>query len=534
MADRTIEIVIRGKNISDEAFDEVKAALGDIGDVAEKTSAAMDYALGQIAVDALYKVSEAASQAFKNMVGSAIESEAELAQLDAVLRSTGGAAGITRDAATDLAGELARLTLFEDDVVLSAENMLLTFTSISKDVFPDATKIVLDMSQALGQDLKNSAIQVGKALNDPITGVTALRRVGVQFNDAQQEMINKMVESGDLMGAQKMILQELQTEFGGSAEAAADTFGGALSQLNKEWGELQETIGSAMTQNETFKGLIESLTDLIRGLGEAFTNMPEGVQVGIISIIGLAAVLGKIAPVLISLKVLLGGAGLGGAFVALKGVLITVGGALATVTAPVWLLIAAIVALIATIVVFGEDAKNSFTMIAQIVGASLKRAGYELKQFGSNAISWASGLLSNLVAWFKRIGTGIVEGIRSGISSAWEGLKTEVGSALDNLLKTIQDKLSMHSPSLVFAKQVGMPMAQGIGLGFQQAMQSQVAPVMSRSLLPGGMMGATSNVTSVGTIHINNPLSIGERNWVRSNQEMVAERTVLRALKGRA
>jgi hypothetical protein len=98
------------------------------------------------------------------------------------------------------------------------------------------------MSTALGQDLKSSAIQLGKAMNDPITGATALRRVGVALTDQQMEQIKAFQESGDLLSAQKIIMKELAVEFGGSARAAADP----MTQLGNTIGELKEQIGIAL------------------------------------------------------------------------------------------------------------------------------------------------------------------------------------------------------------------------------------------------------------------------------------------------
>lgn len=179
-------------------------------------------------------------------VFEAAASQEAIAQLDAVLESTNGIAGVTREQALSLANAFQNVTKYSDESVLSAQSMLLTFTSIGKDVFPQALETVLDMSTALGQDLKSSAIQLGKALNDPITGVTALRRVGVQFNDEQEETIKKLVEEGNLLEAQKMILQELSIEFGGSAKAAGDTFAGKLEILKNKLSDVKETIGNAL------------------------------------------------------------------------------------------------------------------------------------------------------------------------------------------------------------------------------------------------------------------------------------------------
>lgn len=179
-------------------------------------------------------------------VKAAGESQDVQAQLQAVLKSTGGVAGVSADQVNDLATQLSGLTKFDDEAIVSAESLLLTFTSIGKDKFPQATSVVLDMSQALGQDLKSSAIQLGKALQDPVLGVTALRRVGVNFNDEQQNTIKNLVATGKLEQAQALILKELQTEFGGSAQAAGKTFGGQLAILETKLGNIKETIGGAL------------------------------------------------------------------------------------------------------------------------------------------------------------------------------------------------------------------------------------------------------------------------------------------------
>lgn len=160
-------------------------------------------------------------------------------QTQAVLESTKGVAGVTYDSVKSLADGLSKVTNFTDDAVQAGENMLLTFTAIGKDVFPQATETLLNMSQAMGTDTKQQAIQLGKALNNPIDGISALTRVGVKFTDEQKNVIKALVETGDVAGAQKVILAELETEFGGQARAAADP----VIQLKNEIGNMAEAIG---------------------------------------------------------------------------------------------------------------------------------------------------------------------------------------------------------------------------------------------------------------------------------------------------
>jgi hypothetical protein len=226
----------------------------------------------------------------KSTVEEASSAQDAIGQLEAVIKSTGGVAGVTSEEAQNLASSLQKVTKFSDEAILGGENMLLTFTSIGKQVFPRATQTILDMSQALGQDLKSSAIQLGKALNDPIAGVSALRRVGVQFTDEQESMIKKMVESGNLMQAQTFILDELQKEFGGSAVAAGQTFGGQLEILKNKLSDVKENIGNAIlpilqTLTGAFGRIIDSpafqsAIDLITGkLGELSTWIQDNLPI---------------------------------------------------------------------------------------------------------------------------------------------------------------------------------------------------------------------------------------------------------------
>jgi hypothetical protein len=166
-------------------------------------------------------------------------------QTEAVLKSTAGAAKVTAKEVENLAQAISMKAGIDDEAIQSGENLLLTFTKIrnetgkGNDIFTQATRTIVDMSVALDQDLKSSAIQVGKALQDPQKGITALRRVGVNFTQTQQDMIEGWVEHGKIVKAQRFILKELGTEFGGSARAQADW----TDKLKVAWDNLFEAIG---------------------------------------------------------------------------------------------------------------------------------------------------------------------------------------------------------------------------------------------------------------------------------------------------
>jgi hypothetical protein len=182
-------------------------------------------------------------------IDAAIEGQKVQAATEAVIKSTGMAAGYTADQIARLAQAESYLTGIDDETVQSGENMLLTFRNIGKDVFPEAVRAMEDMAAAMAGgdiaaiDLKGTAIQLGKALNDPLQGLTALSRVGVTFTESQKAEIETMVALGDVAGAQRVILKELQIEFGGMAEQLGNTDAGKLQKAQNAIGNLGQAIG---------------------------------------------------------------------------------------------------------------------------------------------------------------------------------------------------------------------------------------------------------------------------------------------------
>jgi hypothetical protein len=223
--------------------------------------------VGKLATIGLAAAGVAAAAFGAMSVKSFSESEDAAAQLGAVLKSTGGVAGVTAEKANELASSLQNVTKFSDEAILGGENLLLTFTNIGKDIFPQATETMLDMSQALGQDVKSSAVQLGKALQDPILGITALRRVGVNFSDAQKDVVKKLVETGRSAEAQKLILKELQVEFGGSAKAAGSTFSGQLTIAKNNLDDFMEAVGGTIVKG--LKPLAEGFNNWFKSMGGA-------------------------------------------------------------------------------------------------------------------------------------------------------------------------------------------------------------------------------------------------------------------------
>jgi hypothetical protein len=228
-----------------------------------------------------------------------------------VIRSTGKAAGITAQEISKMSQELQDVTTFADDTIQSSANLLLTFTNIGKETFPRATKAVLDLSTAMGVGLREAALQLGIALNKPIEGVGALGSVGIEFTNQQKAQIKVLTETNQVAEAQAIILEELEKQFGGTAEAAAKGTG-VFIQLNGVLKDIFGIIGEnifkriepfvqklkeiALTIRDGNPKLLE-LTSNLLFFGTAITGVIAG-----ISALGLALIAAKAGLVALGLS----------------------------------------------------------------------------------------------------------------------------------------------------------------------------------------------------------------------------------------
>ena len=293
--------------------------------------------------------------------------EAAEAQLEARIISTGGAAGLSADELKSMASELQGLTLYGDEATIQMQSLLLTFTQIQGPVFREATEIILDMSTALGTDLKGASIQVGKALNDPIKGVSALADVGVSFTQSQKDLIASLVKTGDVAGAQRVILAELRVEYGGAAAAAVDTFGGALGQLDGVVADLFEAGSGLPAAKVAIQELTKALAD------PALLAAVDSMAAGLVALVAEAATAAKgfaeFAAENAGLIKWLGGAAIGvGALAAVMGPLFTI---ISAGTATVALFNGSL----ATMVTRGGAAAASVTGVGTAAAASTASIG---------------------------------------------------------------------------------------------------------------------------------------------------------------
>lgn len=148
----------------------------------------------------------------------------------------------------DYASKMSLLTGVDDESIKLTQAKLLTFKELAKSAgvvggaFDRATTAALDLAAAGFGTAEGNAVQLGKALQDPIKGITSLAKSGVTFTKTEKDKIKALVESGKLLKAQEVILAAVETQVGGTAEASAK----ASDKIKVAFDEVAETIGGAL------------------------------------------------------------------------------------------------------------------------------------------------------------------------------------------------------------------------------------------------------------------------------------------------
>ena len=502
MAEETVLIRFKSEDDATKTTKAVNDGLDDVSKNAGKAGSSFSgmgsvmtgvlQGIGQGLIGMASQLGGKAISAVTDFVSGSIEEASQwnsvFAQTQAVIESTGGAAGITAEEMANLATNLsasAGVSLFSDDAILGAQNVLATFTNIEDLQFAGATEAILDMSQALGVDLDSAAMQVGKALNDPVAGLAALSRSGVQFTAEQEAMIKAMVEAGNVAGAQEVMLKELNTQFGGSAQAAVNTYAGQQVILQEKMAGIQQTLGEALmplmlqfgtflsdTLVPIFADVVTGIADFINGMNESGTTSGvfDTIRNAIAAVPGILEVLnGYLAQVLVFLQPLTDAAttfgtvfmtamtSAGGAIAEYLGspavqgylaVLQTALGALATLVRDV-------------LVLAFQGATIAWSLLSQAFTIAWPYIKTVLDTFYSLATT-VMGAVTGIL-------TALSQVVKGDFSGAFETMKTTVGTTLEDLwefFKTLDKNLTSFFDEIIpEALALGTSLMQGIADG---------------------------------------------------------------------
>ncbi|MGH6978295.1 MAG: hypothetical protein ACRED4_03230, partial [Brevundimonas sp.] len=211
----------------------------------------------------------------KDSLGEAREAQKVGALTESIIKSTGGAAKITAGQVGDLAGAISAKTGIDVEQIQTGSNLLLTFKNVRNElgrgnkIFNQATRAAVDLSAAGFGSIESGSKMLGKVLNDPIKGITALGRAGVTFTAGQTKRIKNFVEENKLLRAQKLVLREVNSQVGGAAEATA-TYGDKASVA---FGNIKEQVGTELVApavdaiSKAFLGLAPSISTGISAIG---------------------------------------------------------------------------------------------------------------------------------------------------------------------------------------------------------------------------------------------------------------------------
>ncbi len=179
---------------------------------------------------------------------SAMVADKRLSQVAQSMNIFGTETGAVVSRLNEYASTQSRLLGVDDESIKSTQAKLLTFKELALtagDVggaFDRATMAAYDLASAGFGSAESNAIQLGKALNDPIKGMTALSRSGVTFTEVEKARIATLVESNQMGEAQNLILQAIETQVGGTAAATAT----GSQRMQVAFDELKESVGMAL------------------------------------------------------------------------------------------------------------------------------------------------------------------------------------------------------------------------------------------------------------------------------------------------
>jgi hypothetical protein len=175
----------------------------------------------------------------------------------------------------DYADALERETGVTAETIKAAQAKLLTFRqlALTADVaggaFDRATQAAIDMAAAGFGEATTNAVQLGKALEDPIKGVNSLRRSGITFTESEKAKLAVLVQTNRIHDAQRVILTAIETQVKGTASATALS----TARMKNGFGEVTDAIGTKLLP--IMNGIADALVKIgekatLEGLSAAF------------------------------------------------------------------------------------------------------------------------------------------------------------------------------------------------------------------------------------------------------------------------
>lgn len=241
--------------------------------------------IGEIAVDSLLQASQAVKEFAMGSIEEALDAEKNLASLNAVIKSTGGAAGVTAEDAQELAMRFRDLAGGSDDAVLAIEQVALRAGNISKDELPDFIQHTLDLAEVMGS-AESAATLLARSEEDPVSAMGKAQRAGIVFNQTLKEQIKQLQKDGKLKEANALFTNRLAEATSGLAASAAETTSGKWEILTGHFKEFQEVVGTAVIpilndlMDRFLKPAMPFIEDLSNSLAKAISQFESFISTG--------------------------------------------------------------------------------------------------------------------------------------------------------------------------------------------------------------------------------------------------------------
>ena len=261
------------KSFGTNAAKAVAAIDGPLGGISSRISAITSLASGGAVVFAGFAAAiTGASFALIKGVSSLDEYNVNLKRVEATIKATGAGVGFTSKELQATAEQLAIATLTSVDAVQKAQAKLLTFNRVLGDEFTRSIELSQDLAEAGFGSIESNAILLGKALQDPIKGMSALSRVGVTLTETQKELARNAVSTGDVFKAQGVILDAVAGQVKGvGAAVAANTLAGELDSA----GIAFDRLARAATEST---GALSTWQQIVKGAGVAFNGLASAIE----------------------------------------------------------------------------------------------------------------------------------------------------------------------------------------------------------------------------------------------------------------
>lgn len=381
-------------------------------------------------------------------------------ELGALLNTSAEDTQAMRDRVRELGGVMS------DDAVKAAaayqdqlQDMQTAFSGLTRNLtaefLPAMTTIMSGLTEIFSGNSEQGIAMITEGINSLMSGLTAalpqLLTIGAGIVQAIAQAI--------LLNAPTLLQtgMELVTEIGTFILENAPLLFETATQLI-----LQLAMGLAQALPELIPTITQVVMDICLYLVE---NIDLLIDAAIQLMVGLATGLIQAIPILIE-------------------------------KAPI-IIVSLLTALLQAIPKLLEAGKQIITVISD----ALKTYGPVLFAKGQALINDLKNKVVEKVKSFLEVGKNIVEGIKKGISDAWESLTSWFSEKIGALVDGVKDFLKIGSPSKVFAEDIGQWIPAGIAQGIENGMGvlDKAIDGMSTNVLAQGINTTVNSVMDAAT-----------------------------------